>query len=179
MAATTSLTIDDFERLPAEVAENHELVDGELIDVSGNTPRHNLLRDRLLSLLLRWAAERGTGTVIAEQEFDFLGNAHGPDLSFFGTDKQRLVDLDSRVQRFVPDIAIEIASESDSYDGLLRKKERYRRAGTAEVWLMLVQNREIAQYAEGRSRILRAEDVLSTPLLPGFSVAVEELFRGL
>jgi hypothetical protein len=27
MAPTTLLTIDDFERLPADVAENHELVD--------------------------------------------------------------------------------------------------------------------------------------------------------
>jgi len=179
MAAVTSLTIDDFERLPAEAAENHELVDGELIDVSGNTPRHNLLRDRLLALLLRWTADRGAGTVIAEQEFDFLGNAHGPDISFFRTDKQKLVDLDRRVQRFVPDLAIEIASEWDTYEGLLRKKERYRRAGTAEVWLLSVQNREIAMYANGQNRILRAEDVLSTELLPGFSVAVEELFRGL
>jgi len=179
LAAVTRLTIDDFERLPAEAAENHELVDGELIDVSGNTPRHNLLRDRLLALLLRWAADLGAGTVIAEQEFDFLGNAHGPDISFFRTDKQKLVDLDRRVQRFVPDLAIEIASESDTYEGLLRKKAQYRRAGTAEVWLMSVQNREIAMYAKGQNRILRAEDVLSTELLPGFSVAVEELFRGL
>ena len=108
-----------------------------------------------------------------------MGNAHGPDLSFFGTGKQSLVDLDRRVQRFVPDLAIEIASESDTYDGLLRKKERYRRAGTAEVWLMSVQNREIARYAERQDRILRAKDVLSTELLPGFSIAVEELFRGL
>jgi Uma2 family endonuclease len=179
MAAISSLTIDDFERLPAEAARNHELVDGELIDVSGNTPRHNLLRDRLLSLLLRWAADGGAGTAIAEQEFDFLGNAHGPDIGFFGIGKQKLVDLDRRVQRFVPDLAIEIASESDTYDGLLRKKERYRRAGTAEVWLISVQNREIARYAEGQDRILRANDVLSTGLLPGFSVAVAELFRGL
>ncbi len=53
MAATTALlTIDDFERLPAEVAENHELVDGELIDVSGNTPLHNLLRDWLIAILV-------------------------------------------------------------------------------------------------------------------------------
>jgi hypothetical protein len=28
---TTRLTIDDFEQLPAEMAEGHELADGELI----------------------------------------------------------------------------------------------------------------------------------------------------
>jgi hypothetical protein len=44
MASVTRLTIDDFERLPAEQAKNHELVDGELVPVSGNTLRHNLIR---------------------------------------------------------------------------------------------------------------------------------------
>jgi Uma2 family endonuclease len=102
-----------------------------------------------------------------------------PILAFFGTHKQKLVDLDRRVQRFVPDLAVEIASESDTYDGLLRKKERYRRASVAEVWLISVSNREIARYAEGQDRILRAEDVLVTELLPAFSVAVEVLFQGL
>jgi hypothetical protein len=35
MAVETSLTIEDFETLPGALAHNHELVDGELIDVSG------------------------------------------------------------------------------------------------------------------------------------------------
>ena len=39
------LTIEDFEQLPSEAAKNRELVGGELVDVSGNTPRHNQLRD--------------------------------------------------------------------------------------------------------------------------------------
>jgi hypothetical protein len=38
LATTTSLTIDDFERLPAEAVRHRELVDAELVDVSGNNP---------------------------------------------------------------------------------------------------------------------------------------------
>ena len=41
MQLVSPLTIDDFERLPDELAYYHELVDGELVDVSGNTPDHN------------------------------------------------------------------------------------------------------------------------------------------
>jgi hypothetical protein len=37
MANLVGLTIEDFERLPHVLARNHELVDGELVDVSGNT----------------------------------------------------------------------------------------------------------------------------------------------
>jgi Uma2 family endonuclease len=179
VATTTSLTIDDFERLPADAVQNRELVDGELIDVSGNTPLHNIVRDELLSHLMVWAKAQSAGRVIAEQEYDFLGNAHGPDVSFFGREKQALLDNYKRVQRFVPDLAIEVASASDTYDSLLGKKNRYRRAGTTEVWLISAENAEIAIYGPDRDRILHAGHTLTSELLPDFALAVNELFRGL
>ena len=83
MAISTGLTIEDFERLPDVLAHNHELVDGELVDVSGNTGYHNRLRD-LLVMLLRPVVEPALGMIISEQEFDFGGNAYGPDVSFIG-----------------------------------------------------------------------------------------------
>src|SRR5271156_514302 len=180
MAATTTLlTIDDFERLPAEIAKGHELVDGELVDVSGNNPLHNWLRDYLIAILLPFVADRGVGRVISEQEYDFDGNAHGPDVSFFGPAKKPLLNMRRRVQRFVPDLAIEIASESDTYEGLMRKKDRYLRAGVSEVWLISVESREIAVYAKTFARIFRDADSAATELLPGFSIAVNALFQGL
>lgn len=179
MATTTSLTIDDFERLPADAVKHKELVDGELIDVSGNTPRHNKIRDRLLARLLAWAEAQSAGDVISEQEYDFMGNAHGPDVSYLAPETQALLDLDKRVQRFVPDLAIEVASASDTYDSLLRKKERYRRAGTTEVWLISAENAEIAIYGPDQDRILRAGHTVSSPMLPGFAIAIDDLFRGL
>src|SRR5437660_7227150 len=136
MAARTLLTIDDFERLPADVAENHELVDGELVDVSANNALHNWVRGELRGLLRDLTKKQPLGTVLDEQEYDFLGNAHAPDVSFFGPAKRPLLDPDKRVQRFVPDLAVEIASDTDSYDGLLLKKNRYLKAGTREVWLI-------------------------------------------
>src|ERR1700722_2411488 len=179
MAATTSLlTIDDFELLPGDMAENRELVDGELVDVSGNTPLHNLLRDRLVRLL-SFADDYGLGTVISEQEYDFEGNAHGPDVSFFGHAKKPLMNMKKRVQRFVPDLAVEIASESDTYEGLMRKKERYLRAGTSEVWLIAPEIEEVAIHTARTVRVLRGTDTIETDLLPGFSITVERLIQNL
>lgn len=39
MASVTGLTIEDFEKLPDALALNHELVDGELVDVLGKAVR--------------------------------------------------------------------------------------------------------------------------------------------
>src|SRR5438874_7499410 len=147
MTAKTLLTIEDSEALPDELAKNHELVDGELVDVSGNNPLHNSLRDYLVIVLRPGVKQHNLGMVIAEQEYDFLGNAHGPDVTFFGPEKVRLLDRKKRVQRFVPDLAIEIAGTSNTYEELLQKKNRYLKAGTQEVWIMSTASREIAIYS--------------------------------
>ena len=118
MASATGLTIDDFERLPQALADNHELVDGELIKMSGNTPQHNLFRDFLTSLLRSYVREHQLGRIISEQEFDFGGNAHGPDISFISQAQCSLINMKVRVQRFVPDLAIEIVSANDTFEKL-------------------------------------------------------------
>src|ERR1039458_4621942 len=82
------LTIDEYERLPDVLARNHELVDGELVDVSGNKPQDDELPDSLVELLRPFVRENQLGNVISEQEYDFDGNAHGPDVSFYNKSKR-------------------------------------------------------------------------------------------
>src|ERR1022692_4779617 len=130
MAAITSLTIDDFERLPSEQTENHELVDGELVPMSSGTLEHNSIRDWFLARIHPIVFEQRLGMIVAEQEYDFGGNVHAPDVSFFGLAKLPLADPKKRVQRFVPDLAIEIVSANDTVTALWRKKDRYRACGT-------------------------------------------------
>ena len=71
MQLVSPLTIDDFEKLPDELALNHELEDGKLVDVSGNTLIHNWLRDAFISLLRDYVKKNGLGEIVSEQEFDF------------------------------------------------------------------------------------------------------------
>ena len=51
------------------------------------------------------------------------------DVAFIGADKVRLIDNDRRVQRFVPDLAIEIVSRNDKFDYVMEKAGRYRKCG--------------------------------------------------
>ena len=69
MASVTRLTIDDFERLPDELAEGHELVDGELVDVSGNTPKHGRIQGLLFALFFFFVRERRLGDLRAGIRF--------------------------------------------------------------------------------------------------------------
>jgi Uma2 family endonuclease len=176
MAIVDGITIEEFERLPAALARNHELVNGQLVDVSGDTAGHHLLRDFLLVLLLPFVRERKLGTIICGQGFDFDGNAHAPDVSFIGAAKLHLIDGKRRVQLFVPDLAIEIVSESDTFNGLMGKVLRYRRSGTKEVWMLLPDTRLGFVLSEERQIGLTDDQMFESKLIPGFSIRLGELF---
>lgn len=176
MATTTGITIEEFERLPDALARNRELVNGELVDVSGNTPCHNFLRDLLVALLLPFVAERRLGKIVSEQEFDFGGNAHGPDVAFIESSKVHLFEKDRRVQPFVPDFAIEIVSKNDNFELLMQKAVRYRQCGTREVWVLGPKARQTFVLSTERQSILDDQQLFESPVIPGFSIRLGELF---
>jgi Uma2 family endonuclease len=176
MAIATGITIEEFERLPAALAHNHELVDGELVDVSGNTEYHNGLRDLLVALLLPLVSERKLGIIRSEQEYDFGGNAHGPDVSFIGAAKVHLIERKRRVQRFVPDLAIEIVSDNDPLKGLLAKAVRYRQCGTQEVWILSPDTRHAFVLSEAGPAFLGDDQIFESALIPGFGILLADLF---
>ena len=172
----TGLTIEDFEKLPAALARNHELVDGELVDVSGNTWIHNRLRDYFLQLLGPLVKQQKLGEIITEQEYDFDGNAHGPDVSFVSARNVPLLNLRLRVQRCVPDLAIEIVSASDTFEKLAKKALRYRACGTQEVWIFCQATRQVYLYSEHRRLILDENDEFRPETIPGFAIRIGDLF---
>lgn len=176
MPLVSPLTIDDFEKLPDALALNHELVDGELVDVSGNTADHNALRDLLLAMLLFHVREHKLGRVLAEQEFDFAGNAHGPDVSYLGPEKANLCEGKRRVQPFVPDLAIEIVSQHDKFETLMKKVHRYRDAGVREVWIFSIEGREAYLFSAKQDTILDERQQFRSELIPGFSIRIGDLF---
>jgi hypothetical protein len=59
------LTIEEYERLPAVLARNHELIDGAVVEESGKSLQHNLLRGLVMVLLARYAKEHKLGIVIS------------------------------------------------------------------------------------------------------------------
>jgi Uma2 family endonuclease len=116
------------------------------------------------------------GRVVSEQEYDFEGNAHGPDVSFFGLKKQRLYGRKRRVQMFVPDLAIEIVSENDTYAALMKKARRYRKCGTKEVWIFDIEGREAHVFSDHQRAILDENQKFQSELIPGFSIRLGDLF---
>jgi Uma2 family endonuclease len=169
------MTIEEFEKLPDELAHNHELVDGKLIDLGGNIGNHHRLRDEMLLATSSHVEREHLGLMISEQDFDFDGDVLGPDLSFIGIDKLPLCRGNLRVQPFVPDIAIEIASEPGMLEAALKKAQRYRRCGTKEVWIFSIEMREAYVLSEKQRIMLDEDQQFRSDFIPGFSIRIGDL----
>ena len=87
------------------------------------------------------------------------------------------IDFQAIPVPFAPDIAIEVLSPSEKTIDTHRKVQDYIGAGSKEVWIADDFNRKIFIYSSTSVRVLAEGDTLDSSLLPGFTVAVADLFR--
>lgn len=173
--ATAPISAEEFARMQFPEGEDYELVEGELIPLASGNARHSLIRDDLRSSVwLFLKAQRPTGLVIAET--DCRLNPHlvrRPHVSVFLPG--RPVPLDQSPIPFPPDIAVEVLSPSEGAIDVAKKRKEYLAAGTREVWVIDGDNREIQIWTLAGNRTIAAAEILTSDLLPGFSLALDEL----
>jgi len=80
------------------------------------------------------------------------------------------------VQRFVPDLAIEIVSTNDAFETLAKKAQRCRACGTAEVWILSAETNQAFVFSEQRRTILDETDEFRPETIPGFAIRLGDLF---
>ena len=178
MSTATLMTIEEFARMETAETERYELVDGELVSVSSGMPIHGRLRDRMVTRFGNYFAHNRIGESFSETDCRIGdGTVRCPDLGIFLGERWRTIDAYTIPIPFAPDIAIEILSPSERTMGTNRKVRDYLGAGSKEVWLVGHENREVFVHTAKGARLLIAGDVLESPLLPGFSIAVSELFE--
>ncbi|MCP9455324.1 MAG: Uma2 family endonuclease, partial [Nitrospira sp.] len=104
-----------------------------------------------------------------------------PDLLFISTARLSIV-TDINV-RGTPDLIVEILSEATRKKDEVTKRKLYERYGVQEYWLVdpeleMVKVLRLSgnQYVRAAELSKEAHDVLTTPLLPGFSLPLAEIF---
>lgn len=171
----------DLDDLPHEWDTRYELIGGTLF-MSRRPPfEHQAFLTRLLVRVHPAAAARGG---VAVQEPGLVWDDDGDDN--VSPDLVVLIDTPAPPRgeklRTCPEIVVEALSQGDENRrrDLVDKRELYLRRGAREYWIADVEQREILvlrrsgeQWAEAR---LRGNDLLHTPLLPGWEVRVGELF---
>ena len=161
-----------------------ELDDGVLYIMSSGTPDHQFLGLQLSRRLADYldgfeeppAQFYQEMTTVLSRE---LHRAPEPDIVIILSEHQDIVSH-TRVEA-PPDIVIEILSTDRNRD-LVRKRQIYAEAGILEYWPIDLSDDTVTQlelrdgeYIE--RAVLGADDVLTTPLLPGLSIPLADIFR--
>ncbi|CAN5915641.1 Uma2 family endonuclease [soil metagenome] len=179
------LTWQEFLDLPDDDRYRHaELINGEVV-VTAASPLHQQIANRLWARIDAWTREGpGGGEATTEPGVQITEHrGYLPDVAWYRHDKCAPA---GEPPAFVqpPDLAVEVLSPSTRSLDAIRKRNDYAAIGVTELWLIDPDRPE--------ARILRPADavadvfvdaetdigpdgVLSSPLLPGFTVRLGDL----
>jgi Uma2 family endonuclease len=182
VAETTRLMTADELLMLREDGWQYELRRGELIRLDYASEGHGSLEVDLILLLGTHVRQHRLGRVYSgDTGFRLFSNpdtVREPDVAFVA--RARLATGSARDHFHVgaPDLAVEIASRSNSAPQLREKVEEYLQAGAGLVWVIYPTTRSVTVYrADGSVAELREGATLSgEEVVPGFACAVADLF---
>jgi Uma2 family endonuclease len=176
MVATPELkaiSINDFLMHPVD---NHEWVDGQILEKTGMTLRHSQIQARLSYYWRNYMLSSGQGgEVYTEALCRTAKQGRRPDVSYLTPELFTQYATAAALPQSFPLIA-EIASPDDSAEELFAKAKEYLESGCQEIWLVFPENLWIIIITQEQHLLLTLGEVVSTQtVLKGFSVAVDEL----
>lgn len=166
-----------------EPGKGFELVNGQLkeLNVSAKSSR---VGGRLYRYLDEFCDGHPGWAFPAETSFrcfrDEPERIRKPDVAFIAVDRITHEQYDSEGYLSVcPDIVAEVVSPNDLYAEVSAKRREWLQAGVRLVWVIDPDEPSVHVYPpDGSVSLLHAADTLrGDPVLPGFAVAVADLFR--
>jgi Uma2 family endonuclease len=158
-----------------------ELVDGVLVEKATGYYK-SVLASVLARLLGNFADEHQLGPVAGADGMMRLarGLVRIPDVSFISWDKfpgRRLPR--EPIPDLVPDLAVEVLSESNTPREISRKISEYFAAGAQIVWILEANQRTMAVFTSPTDSVTLGEDdtLDGADVLPGFAVPLREVFE--
>jgi len=158
----------------------YELVKGELLTMPLPGARHGAVTMKLALLLGTHVSANNLGIVFAaETGFKLESKPDtvlGPDISFVSG-----ATMGALVQGYYPgppNLAVEVRSPSDRRPAVERKAALWLSCGATSVWLVDPHRRTVEVVrADGYRTILHETDELVDATVPGFRVAVADIFN--
>jgi Uma2 family endonuclease len=180
MTTTTHLmTAEELAKLPDD-ANHYELIKGELLTMSPPGDEHGAITADLTILLGSYVKANNLGVLrAAETGFKLESNPDtvlAPDVAFFVGDRARTPV--SGYREGAPDLVVEVMSQWDSTPQAQRKAALWVELGAKSVWIVSPKKRTVEVIrADGLRKLFHETDELVDDTIPGFRVAVSEIFN--
>jgi Uma2 family endonuclease len=178
-------TIHDIEALPDNGREKHyEIIDGELFVTRSPHFRHQRLATKLEVALENWSIVSGLGQTVQTPGLIFTENdAVIPDVIWISNERLAQGLDDGGHLIVAPELIVEIVSPGKSSGDRDRQAKRklYSIYGVQEYWIgdWQLQNLEVYRRENAQLSLqetLYREDCLMSPMLPGFSLPLHQIF---
>lgn len=176
MTATTVTTsrISTDEFLSGDYPTGSELIDG-VVHIDDATFRHQRLCQRVNRALLRWSDGPGGHGEVGWGGNWILsdGHVHTPDVWWTAEPP------DGTRHDGPPELAVEVRSPGTWHLDIGRELATHRDAGTRELWLVDTPASAVLVHREGAfddGVEVGPGEHLTSPLFPGFALAIDELF---
>ncbi len=178
MVTREKVTLEAFKQF-VEQPENSdrlfELINGEIVEVMPGRTSNSQIHDVIVAEVRPYCKAHGLPcyTTSADGAFNVLGQVYAPDFAY-----KRTPMSNEYPDPVAPLWAVEIISPTDKVGDIRRKREGYRAAGIL-LWEIYPEEQTIDVYAPGQPvSTYGINDMLDVgDLLPGFKLAVRELFE--
>ena len=186
MAKSLRWTSADLEVMPDD-GKRYEIIDGELYVSRQPSWQHQVVSGRFFATLDHWGtATRAGAAAIAPGVIFAEDDDVAPDVVWVSGDRLPLLLGAAGHLHAAPDLVIEVLSPGEANERRDReaKLKLYSRRGVREYWIANWQRRQVEVYRRIGSELTLVEtllehDTLRSPLLPGFELPLDELFRQL
>lgn len=184
VGTSTLMTAEEFVALPeADRERPWNLVNGEVVVNSARRVHGQVANNILFAFTVWLRAVPGRGS--AESPIDIAlddHNVYAPDVSWYTA--ERVPGIDATAPYPMPDLAVEVRSPSTWRYDVGAKKDGYERLGLPELWLVDTEAPSVLVYRRARrasptfdvSLEVTEGETLTSPLLPGFAMGVNEIF---
>jgi len=174
------LDYDDYCTFPND-GKRYEIIEGDLHVSPSPVTIHQRISMFLSARLYDHCEDNRLGEVIAAP-MDVVFSRHSvvqPDLIFISNERAGIV-TEKNIQGS-PDLIVEILSDDREHD-LETKRRLYARQNVTEYWVVDPKKKQVLVFRRpGRARFFRppvtVKRTLASPLLPGFSLDLRELWR--
>lgn len=170
----------DVAAIQAKEKRLFELLDGVLVEKAMGY-RESILAAELLIALGIWIKPRNLGVLSGADGMMrfFPGLVLIPDVAFASWSRFPGGTVsDDAVPNLVPDLAVEVLSDSNTDAEMKRKRAEYFKAGVRLVWLVDLRSRTVAVYTgpEESALLDETQHLNGGDVLPGFTLSLKELF---
>jgi Uma2 family endonuclease len=183
MQTTLRWTSADLDSLPDD-GKKYEVIDGELHVSRAPHYHHQYTRDSVVTFLRNWNQQTNAGRAVSEPGIIFDDDDDViPDVIWISLERLAATYGPDGKFHAAPELVVEVLSpgSANAHRDREAKLKLYSRRGVQEYWIIDWMLKQVEVYRRRDRALELAEtlfknDTLQSPLLPGFSCQVADLF---